>query len=113
MKPTRDQIPDIIKTVPAFTDANVAYFAFNVENAPGLPFITYVYGQETALKADGINYYTTTHIFVELYTRIKDIALEQALEAAFTAAGIDFTKQSEFLADDQDWCTVYEMDLQN
>ena len=113
MIPKRDQLPGILTSVPGFSATNVAYYAFPVSQAPGLPFITYFYGTETALKADGINYYTTTHIFVELYTKTKDIATELAIEQAFTSNGIDFTKESQYLADEQDYITVYEMDLPN
>lgn len=113
MKPTREQLPGILTSVPGFTAENVAYYAFSLDNAPGLPFIVYSFGEETSLYADGLNGYTTTRVVVELYTKRKDIATEQLIEAAFAANEIAYTKDGQYLEDEDDHVTVYEFDLQN
>lgn len=113
MTPTRDQLAGILTSVPGFSSDNVTYYAFPVSNAPGLPFMVYFYGDETPLNADGINYWTATHIYVEFYSKLRDLTRERNIEQAFKANGIAFTKSSQFLDDEQDYITVYEFDLPN
>lgn len=113
MTPTRDQLAGILTGIPGFSADNVTYYAFPEAKAPGLPFLVYFYGAETPLNADGVNFWTVTHIYVEFYSKLRDMATELAIEQAFTTNGIAFTKDSQYLDDEQDYVTVYEFDLPN
>lgn len=113
MTPTRDQLAGILTGIPGFSSDNVTYYAFPVSKAPGLPFIVYFYGAENSLYADGINFWTVTHIYVEHYSKLRDTAGEWRIEQALTTNGIPFTKDSQYIDDEQDYVTVYEFDLPN
>lgn len=113
MTPTRDQLPGILTGIPGFSSDNVTYYAFPVSKAPGLPFMVYFYSEERAVYADGVNFWTATHIYVEFYSKLRDTATERRIEQALTTNGIAFTKDSQYLDDEQDYVTVYEFDLPN
>lgn len=116
----RTDLPQVLQTVQGFSATNVVYNAFGIdkafedpEKAPPLPFVVYYFSEEEPFNADGINYYTATHCIVELYTKYRNLEIEQRFENVFTSYRIPFNKTGDYLNDDQDYMIAFDFYLPN
>lgn len=91
----------------AIGSGKVAYRSFPVGKAPKLPFICYLVDGSDNFLADSKVYKKITVVDVELYTEIKDIDTETALEDAFDQASIIWEKSEEYIDDEQVFEIVY------
>lgn len=90
----------------------VTYYAWPVGAAPALPFICYLATGANNFAADGQVYHSATTVDVELYTATKDLTVEASIEAALTAAGFFWSKQSEeYLEDENCYEIIYEIEV--
>jgi len=96
----------LLESVTGFA-GKVAYYAFPKDEAPDLPFVCFMSPRERTFAADNISYFTVPRIVVELYTKDRDLATEALFETAFRAAGLYFTKESEYLDDERIQATVF------
>ena len=48
---------------------------------------------------------------IELYACSKDLATEAAIEAALTGAGIYWTRDESYIADEKVYLTIYEVTI--
>lgn len=64
------------------TGLPVAYRSFPENESPGLPFICYMEDHSNNFGADGKVYLVVKHLYVELYTRFKELELEAKVEEA-------------------------------
>ncbi|HAC61266.1 MAG TPA: hypothetical protein DCF66_03750 [Lachnospiraceae bacterium] len=88
-----------------------SYYQFpeGTEQAP--PFICFFYPQADDLHADDSNYQTITQLAIELYTDAKDIGLECEIESKLKAAGLSWSKDSEYIDSEKLYVTVYLMEV--
>lgn len=98
----------ILEGVTGFEN-KVVYYEWPINEAPPLPFVCYYSPNEQAFAADNINYFSAPHIIVELYTKVRDLATEALFEDAFRAAGLYFTKETEYLDDERCQMTVFNL----
>lgn len=96
----------LLRSITGFAD-KVTYYEWPLNEAPALPFICFFSEQDANFGADNINYFHTPRFSVELYTKARDLDAEAALEAAFTSAGLFYTKESAYLNDERCQMTVY------
>lgn len=89
----------------------VAFRAFEQENAKPLPFICWLYLNDEAFAADGVAYFSTRRVHVELYTEYVDFALEQKLEDVLKKAGLFFTKSMEYIESEGCYQILYELNI--
>lgn len=89
----------------------VAFRAFEQENAKPLPFICWLYLNDEAFAADGVAYFSTRRVQIELYTKYVDFALEQKLEDVLTKAGLFFTKSMEYIESEGCYQVLYELNI--
>lgn len=87
----------------------VAYRFFPEREAPNLPFVVWYVGGETNFPADGENYCNIKQITVELYTKRKEPAAEEAVEAALSFAV--WTKTEEYIDSEKCYQIVYYLEV--
>jgi len=113
MKYTAEQLYAMLQTVPGLT-GGVTYRLWKKqpgEDAPKMPFVSFYSPFERSLKADNIVYYSVPHYQAELYSSQTVPNIEAALEAKLTGAGIVWSKNKEYLDDQQCWCVIYEFEV--
>lgn len=88
-----------------------AYWSFPEGEAPAMPFLTYFENSSDNFGADNKVYHHRKRISVELYTKTKDTAAEDAVEAALDAAGIYWEKTSTHLDDEDVFEVIYDMEV--
>ena len=88
-----------------------AYYQFpeNTQQAP--PFICYFYSGTSDFFADQENYQRIEQLNIEFYTKRKDFAKEEAIEAILKANGLTFTRQDSYIGSEKIWQIAYEMDV--
>lgn len=84
-------------------------FADNTELAP--PFVCYFFTPSNDLSADNINYVRVEKLNIELYTDVKDFALEKQLEQILTEHEIFFDKEETNLDSERMHETIYTSDI--
>lgn len=88
-----------------------AYWSFPEGEAPAMPFLTYFENSSDNFGADNKVYHHRKRISVELYTKAKDTAAEDAVEAALDAAEIYWEKTSTHLDDEDVFEVIYDMEV--
>ena len=84
-------------------------FAGNTEIAP--PFVCYFFTSSNDLSADNINYCRIERLNIELYTDVKDFALEARLEQILTEHEIFFAKEETYIDSERMHETIYTSDV--
>ena len=84
-------------------------FADNTELAP--PFVCYFFTSSNDLSADNINYCHIERLVIELYTDVKDFALEKSLEQILTNHEIFYAKEETNLDSERMHETIYTSDV--
>lgn len=105
---TLEEMKTLLEGVNGFSK-KVTYYEWPINEAPALPFVCYFSQQEYTFAADNVAYYSRPRYTVELYTKLRDPATEALFEAAFTTAGIYYTKETEYLDDEHCQVTVFSI----
>lgn len=105
---TIKEVRAILEGVTGFAD-KVTYYQWPIGDVPDLPYVCFFEQQAYTFPADNVAYYTRPRISVELYTKNRDLATEALFEQAFTAAGIYYTKETEYLDDERCQVTVFQL----
>lgn len=98
----------ILEGVEGYAD-KVVYYQWPINDAPALPFVCFFEQQAYTFPADNVVYYQRPRFSVELYTKNKDPQQEALFEAAFTAARLYYTKETEYLEDERCQITVFQL----
>lgn len=104
-----------LKTALASIDGfenKVAYRAFPVGAAPGLPFICYMDVATDNLFADNEVYSVIYEIDVELYTQYKDPEIEGKVEQCLKSLGIAWNKSDEYIDSENMYEVLYSFSIQ-
>ena len=105
---TLAEMKTLLEGVTGFAD-KVVYYEWPINEAPALPFVCWFSQTEYTFAADNVAYYTRPRFSVELYTKQRDPATEALFEAAFTNAGLYYTKETEYLDDERCQVTVFSL----
>lgn len=104
-----------IYTVLIGTGLPVVYRAWPTDPArnlpPPLPWICYMETPKRPFVADGVAYYSSLSISVELYTKNKDPQSERAVEQALTTAGVCYVKDETYLDSESCYEITYEIEV--
>lgn len=79
------------------------------KKAPELPFICYRFVGSNNLHADGGVYYSGSSVEMELFTNVKDPAVEATVEE--TLDGIHWEKSEDFIESQQCFRILYEIEV--
>jgi len=78
---------------------------------PNPPYVVYYFPAENDVYADSSNYVNKRQLYIELFTKTKDITSEGVVESALKNAGLTWYKQTDFLSDEELYQTTYEMEV--
>lgn len=98
-----------VKTLLETTGLPVVYYAFPPGEVPELPFLVYFEDQTNPFAADGAVYYASKHIFVELYTQVRDTATEELVETALS--GLFYNKEVGYVQDENCYQIAYDLEV--
>ena len=88
-----------------------AYDHFVEGEAPGPPFLVFLYPKADNFSADGIAYFKINQLDIELYTDLKQPNLEERIEAVLLKYGIFYAKSEVWIKSEKLYEVLYEMEV--
>lgn len=89
------------------TQIPFAYHHFAEGESPEPPFICYLLPGSNNFSADGMVYYKINEVHIELYTDLKDLAVEQQLEDVLDEHGIFYNKSETWIESEKLYEVLY------
>ena len=84
-----------------------AYHHFAEGDSPEPPFICYLLPGSNNFSADGRVYYKINEVHIELYTDLKDFAVEQGVEAVLDGHGVFYNKSEVWIESEKLYEVLY------
>lgn len=84
-----------------------AYHHFAEGESPEPPFICYLLPGSNNFSADGKVYYKINEVHIELYTDLKDLAVEQQMEDVLDEHGIFYNKSETWIESEKLYEVLY------
>lgn len=88
-----------------------AYYEFPNGTEQEPPFVVWLFGTDTDVKADNSNYCDKEILAIELYTKIRDFELEKAVEDVLKSHGFVYSKEPNFIQSEKIWQIAYESEV--
>lgn len=98
-----DELLKILKE----TEIPFAYDHFAEGESPEPPFICYLLPGSNNFSADGRVYFKANEVYIELYTDLKDLTVEQKLEAVLDEHGIFYNKSETWIESEKLYEVLY------
>lgn len=95
----------------ASTGLPTVYRAWRESEVPPLPYICYYYPSMAPETADDTHHAQIYSLNVELYTKNKDFYTESNVENVLLNAGMVFTKEEDYLSDENMYEVLYMMEV--
>lgn len=89
------------------TQIPFAYHHFAEGESPEPPFICYLLPGSNNFSADGKVYYKINEVHIELYTDLKDLAVEKQLEEVLDEHGIFYNKSETWIESEKLYEVLY------
>ena len=89
------------------TQIPFAYHHFAEGESPEPPFICYLLPGSNNFSADGKVYYKINEVHIEVYTDLKDLAVEQQLEDVLDEHGIFYNKSETWIESEKLYEVLY------
>ncbi len=89
-----------------------AYDHFAEGESPDPPFLCFLLPGSDNFAADGRVYYKISEVRVELYTDIKDVSAEQAVEAVLDRHGIFYEKSETWIDSEKLYEVLYRFETE-
>ena len=103
---------DKLLEILAEIDIPFAYDHFAEGESPDPPFICYLLPGANNFAADGVAYFKINEVNIELYTDIKDLAVEQQLEAVLDQHGIFYAKSEVWIESERLYEVLYSFEME-
>ena len=87
-----------------------AYHHFAEGETVEPPFICYLMPGSSNFSADGMVYHKINEVHIELYTDLKDLAVEQQVEDVLDGHGIFYNKSEVWIESEKIYEVVYVFD---
>ena len=94
------------------TQIPYAYHHFAEGESPKPPFICYLLPGSNNFSADGKVYYKINEVHIELYTDLKDLAVEQQLEEVLDEHGIFYNKSETWIESEKLYEVLYTFEME-
>ena len=94
------------------TSIPFAYHHFAEGESPEPPFICYLIPGSNNFSADGKVYYKINEVHIELYTDLKDLAVEQQLEDVLDEHGIFYNKSETWIESEKLYEVLYTFEME-
>ena len=88
-----------------------AYDHFVEGESPDPPFLVYLYPRSDNFAADGMVYFKANRLNIELYTDLKDVELEETVEAVLDKHGIFYEKSEVWIESENLYEVLYQMEV--
>lgn len=88
-----------------------AYDHFVEGESPELPFLVFLYPNSSNFAADGKVYFKKRKVNVELYTDLKDVELEEQVEAVLDECGLFYEKSEVWIESENLYEVLYQMEV--
>lgn len=89
-----------------------AYDHFAEGEAPDPPFICYLLPDSNNFSADGKVYYKVNNVHIELYTDLKNLSVEAAVEAVLDEHGIFYNKSETWIESEKLYEILYTFEME-
>ena len=89
-----------------------AYHHFAEGESPDPPFMLYLYPESDNFGADNIVYAKGTRVYLELYTDLKDPAIEELIESTLEANGIFWEKTEVWIESESLYEVLYSFEME-
>ena len=89
-----------------------AYHHFAEGESPEPPFICYLLPGSNNFSADGKVYYKINEVHIELYTDLKDLAVEQQVEDVLDKHGIFYNKSETWIESEKLYEVLYTFEME-
>lgn len=89
-----------------------AYDHFAEGESPDPPFICYLLPGSNNFSADGRVYYKISEVHIELYTDLKDLSVESAVEAVLDKYGIFYQKSEVWIESERLYEVLYNFEME-
>ena len=89
-----------------------AYDHFAEGESPDPPFICYLLPGSNNFSADGRVYYKISEVHIELYTDLKDLSVESAVEAVLDSHGIFYQKSEVWIESERLYEVLYTFEME-
>ncbi len=103
-----DKLLDILKQ----TGLPFAYDHFAEGESPEPPFLCYLLPGSDNFAADGRAYFKIDDVHIELYTDLKDPALERRLEDVLDAHNIFYDKSETWIDSEKLYEVLYQFEME-
>ena len=90
-----------------------AYHHFAEGESPEPPFVCYLLPGSNNFSADGKVYYKINEVHIELYTDLKDMAVEQQLEDVLDEHGIFYNKSETWIQSEKLYEVLYTFEWED
>lgn len=94
------------------TQIPFAYHHFAEGESPEPPFICYLLPGSNNFSADGKVYYKINEVHIEMYTDLKDLAVEQQLEDVLDEHGIFYNKSETWIESEKLYEVLYTFEME-
>ena len=94
------------------TQIPFAYHHFAEGESPEPPFICYLLPRSNNFSADGRVFYKINEVHIELYTDLKDLAVEQQLEEVLDEHGIFYNKSETWIESEKLYVVLYTFEME-
>ena len=94
------------------TQIPFAYHHFAEGESPEPPFICYLLPGSNNFSADGKVYYKINEVHIELYTDLKDLAVEQQLEDVLDEHEIFYNKSEVWIQSEKLYEVLYSFEME-
>ena len=94
------------------TQIPFAYHHFAEGESPKPPFICYLLHGSNNFSADGKVYYKINEVHIELYTDLKDLAVEQQFEDVLDEHGIFYNKSETWIESEKLYEVLYTFEME-
>ena len=88
-----------------------AYDHFVEGESPEPPFVVFLYPGSNHFAADGRVYYKVKRLNIELYTDLKNVELEEQVEAVLDGHGIFYEKSEVWIESENLYEVLYQMEV--
>ena len=89
-----------------------AYDHFAEGESQDPPFICYLLPGSHNFSADGRVYYKISEVHIELYTDLKDLSVESAVEAVLDRYGIFYQKSEVWIESERLYEVLYTFEME-
>lgn len=90
-----------------------AYHHFVEGESPDPPFIVFLYPGSDNFSADGKVYFKVNRLNIELYTDLKNVELEERVEAVLDEHGFFYDKSEVWIESENLYEVLYQMEVTN